>query len=371
MTDYKVKFPAAVTRIAKAFSVFNVSPFTFIKLSCRADGFDEFNRLVLITAVPAIIIGVLFVASWLLSLHPPPSLMRLRLVHKIYHKKKACREWELRLFNWALFTSYICLPSVAATIANAYNCIDFDDGSSFLAVDFRLECHSSRYRRMVAYATAMLVVFPIGIPCFYFFTLWKHRETLYPRNSGRAVTIDSIGDRVPVRTKASLLCRCRRGRGGASGAAAPRDVAAPLASLLGPPPPPSSHAVRITVHLKEEHVKPVTVRSLVRAVAAALLKHRARRLCMSWCAAPLRVLGCCAACRRCCRGVEPKHILTEMHTVLAPSGVPHAAAPPGAGVASGVSGHASAHAMPGRLQRASARRHLQMVKGEASIVVCA
>jgi hypothetical protein len=40
----------------------------------------------------------------------------------------------------------------------------------------------------------MLMVFPVGIPCFYAFVLWKYRRLIYPQNMGRCVTMQRSAD---------------------------------------------------------------------------------------------------------------------------------------------------------------------------------
>jgi hypothetical protein len=68
-------------------------------------------------------------------------------------------------------------------------CYSFDDGQSFLNVDLRINCDSSRYRAMLAYALAMLVLIPFGFPAALFWVLWRHRRQLYPRNHNRSLRV--------------------------------------------------------------------------------------------------------------------------------------------------------------------------------------
>ncbi len=78
----------------------------------------------------------------------PERYLRNSIVYAIFASAKRCRAMQLKFFNLALFVSYLCLPSVASIIATSFRCINFDDGSSFLDVDFRVNCHSPRYKAM-------------------------------------------------------------------------------------------------------------------------------------------------------------------------------------------------------------------------------
>jgi hypothetical protein len=374
MTEYRVTFPPAARRVARAFSAFNVSPFTFFRPSCRTQGFDAFSRLIVMTAVPMTVMAVLFSVSWFMRVQSSAAGHRRNtLLRKLNRAVTSSRKWELRLFQAALFVSYISLPPVAATIAKAFNCVSFDDGSSYLAVDFTIDCNSVRYRHMVAYASAMLAVFPIGIPCFYLWTLWRHRRTLYPRNAGRLVTLHRL-EPLPSAEPSSIVmllrslfskcsgscrrCRVAQRTGTVSPASADAvDVlvrpsaaadddskASDRDAIVGvstpqfyggatPAPALRPHAVKVTMHLGDEHVRAFAVRGLVRSVAGALLRHRALvewrgRLCVcrtrrpTWrrSSASASPSGSASAFRtsfrRWCRGVMPEEVATEMGSVL-------------------------------------------------------
>lgn len=75
-----------------------------------------------------------------------------------------------------------------------HRCEEFDDGTSLLSADFRIDCKSSRYNSMVVVSAVMLVIFPVGVPLALGWTLWRKRRFLYPRNSGLAMVVTHSGD---------------------------------------------------------------------------------------------------------------------------------------------------------------------------------
>jgi hypothetical protein len=70
-------------------------------------------------------------------------------------------------------------------------CSGFDPALCALrcCTDVRIDCHSERYRVMRAYAAAMVFVYPVGIPMWYFLLLLKHKSIIYARNMGRIISM--------------------------------------------------------------------------------------------------------------------------------------------------------------------------------------
>lgn len=56
-------------------------------------------------------------------------------------------------------------------------CEQFEDGSSFLKADYGISCLDANRDAWVLYAVVMLIIYPIGIPMVYLFSLmrWKHK----------------------------------------------------------------------------------------------------------------------------------------------------------------------------------------------------
>ena len=71
----------------------------------------------------------------------------------------------------------------------AARCYKFDDGSLLLNADFRINCHSARYKAMLTVSIVMSGVFPIGVPLFLAYTLWRRRASLFPRNVGYTIGV--------------------------------------------------------------------------------------------------------------------------------------------------------------------------------------
>ena len=58
-------------------------------------------------------------------------------------------------------------PSLSTTVIRTFDCNDFDDGSSWLEIDYSLDCHSVTHTWMKAYAALMALLWIVGCPCLY------------------------------------------------------------------------------------------------------------------------------------------------------------------------------------------------------------
>jgi len=78
--------------------------------------------------------------------------------------KANARQGEYIIFTLMLF-SFIILIGTSSTIFEYFQCESFEEiqpAVSYLVRDYSLNCGSSRYRSFVAYAVAMLFVYPLG-----------------------------------------------------------------------------------------------------------------------------------------------------------------------------------------------------------------
>jgi hypothetical protein len=51
----------------------------------------------------------------------------------------------------------------------------------YLRADYSISCSSDRYYVGCAYAIAMIFVYPIGVPVFYFWLLYSHQQDITSR----------------------------------------------------------------------------------------------------------------------------------------------------------------------------------------------
>jgi len=90
-----------------------------------------------------------------------------------------------------IFMLYTVLPSTATCIFNVLNCRNIDPENlvpglpRYLKVDYAVSCAEPRYKVAQAFASLMVVVYPIGVLMLFYFMLWY--VTPSPRGYQRVV----------------------------------------------------------------------------------------------------------------------------------------------------------------------------------------
>jgi hypothetical protein len=77
-----------------------------------------------------------------------------------------------------LLLTFLVYPGVSKKIFQTFKCQPFEDGSSYLKADLSLSCDTDAYTGWLAYATAMVFVYPLGIPAFYFVVVFINRQAI-------------------------------------------------------------------------------------------------------------------------------------------------------------------------------------------------
>ena len=75
----------------------------------------------------------------------------------------------------AFFVMFLVYPSCSQYVFAMWQCVEVDDGTSWLRRDFSIDCASPKHIIMSWVAWVMLVVYPLGIPAYFAYTmLWQH-----------------------------------------------------------------------------------------------------------------------------------------------------------------------------------------------------
>jgi hypothetical protein len=92
-----------------------------------------------------------------------------------------------RYYQYFLYLTYLVLPSVTTVIFGMFPCQNVDtqeEDQYYLRNDLSISCSSERYTTGVTIAAFMIVVYPFGIPAFYFWQLFLHRDLIRYRSDG-------------------------------------------------------------------------------------------------------------------------------------------------------------------------------------------
>jgi hypothetical protein len=63
---------------------------------------------------------------------------------------------------------FLIYPSLSATVVRAFSCRNYGVDGRFLADDHTVDCDSPEYQQMRIWAIVCVVLYPFGIPAFYY-----------------------------------------------------------------------------------------------------------------------------------------------------------------------------------------------------------
>jgi len=140
-----------------------------VSVGCIAE-IDALDKAVLVVISPIVVILLIT-----LFFVVPLRIMDSRDFSdhdKLRHRREELRIQFVRL---ALFTVFLFYPHLSSVVFGVYNCIDVG-GTSLLVADVGIICGQTR---QMSYAVGMIgfvLLYPIGIPCIYYFMLRTRRR---------------------------------------------------------------------------------------------------------------------------------------------------------------------------------------------------
>lgn len=135
-------------------------------IGCEVD-ITFYDKLIIRTALPLVVIGILALAGWLTK-----SRGRGRLSNS--------------LFSICFFLTFLLYPGCTSTAFSAFNCSPLDDGSRYLRRDPSLSCNTSRHKAMEAFASVMIGPTAIRTRVFKHTTSFTIFDLLIAQSYGRS-----------------------------------------------------------------------------------------------------------------------------------------------------------------------------------------
>ncbi|CAM9133068.1 unnamed protein product, partial [Laminaria digitata] len=77
-----------------------------------------------------------------------------------------------------LFVAFFIYSSVSFTIFQTFVCDKLDDGVTYLRADYSLTCTTAEHSAYQVYASIMVLVYPVGIPAFFSWWLFRNQYDL-------------------------------------------------------------------------------------------------------------------------------------------------------------------------------------------------
>ncbi len=174
----RLDYPSSFTSMTNIVSIVNLNHLgEDLGLTCVRQDYDYVDLLIIETLYPLVAIVLLLSIG---KFHA--FIVRMR-----EDNTSKSNSLYSQYFFVMLWFTYLILPGVTSAIFQTFECLNVDpdeveDGDDYyMASDYTISCSSSRYRYGRSWAIAMIIVYPIGIPCMYAYLLWSERQRIKNR----------------------------------------------------------------------------------------------------------------------------------------------------------------------------------------------
>ena len=166
-----VTYPDVYQRFLDGVNILNFDVLWIPSAGCLVD-VDFHGRLLVSTIGPLVALALLAITYTVAKRRSSGSEAALQ---RIRHKHMSA----------VLLMTFLVYSSVSATVFQTFACEDLDDRKTYLTADYRIECDSSEHQAFQVFAGIMILVYPVGIPLFYGYLLYKNRRALKSRDEGK------------------------------------------------------------------------------------------------------------------------------------------------------------------------------------------
>ena len=184
---FSIPYPPVYDTVVGYLGVFSLDLFEIMPLDCTID-FNHDHSLLLRTLLPIL----LLVSSLCYRRHlqgaaahdsHPAMATEVNATRKgeSIAKAKANKLLADQLLTYNFVLIYLLFPSNSAAIFATFQCEELDDAdrSSYLRIDFSVDCNTPFHQLMIWYAALMVFVYPIGVPALYAYLLfYRHGNDL-------------------------------------------------------------------------------------------------------------------------------------------------------------------------------------------------
>ena len=164
--QFGVTWPPAFQRALAALSVLSLDFGILGSLLCMVN-LSFYTNLLCTTLLLVALLWCIFVIYLCLRLNKPGRAQEIR---------QTC------LFV-AIYLLLFAYPVVSVKVVELFGCHNVE-GTYYLRADYSLQCYTSEWTAMAAYASAFLVTYVVGFPLFVGTKLWSYRHALRKQVQG-------------------------------------------------------------------------------------------------------------------------------------------------------------------------------------------
>eukprot|EP00752_Nemacystus_decipiens_P012380 g10972.t1 len=162
-----VSYPGVYQDFLNVIDFINFDVGSVLAAGCVWPDIDFHDRLVVSTAGPLVVIGLLAL-TYRIAVRNSDAPSDGRVVEEIFHKHLTA----------LLLLTFLVYSSVSSMLFQTFACETLDDGIEYLRADYRINCTDAKHKAFEVYAGIMVFVYPVGIPLFYAALLFQHRDAL-------------------------------------------------------------------------------------------------------------------------------------------------------------------------------------------------
>jgi hypothetical protein len=183
-----VSMPLRFSEFISIGAIVNLDFFSSAGVACTKS-YDFIDYLLVMTLAPPAILLLLYVLYLLQT-----STCCHRGEADAIKKQRQHKLVSSYLTVALMFLSFV-LPGICIYIFQTFVCVDLDShdlvsgSQKYLSSDYSISCASDRYLWGYSYAIAMVFVYPVGVPLFYFYLMYRKRHILLHRNDPPPVEI--------------------------------------------------------------------------------------------------------------------------------------------------------------------------------------
>jgi hypothetical protein len=153
------------------YGVLSFNLLSYFQIQCDFE-YTFYDKLVFVTIVPIIIAPFIFIYYY--------SKSFFSYIRNSSNPDFSYWDAKRQSTYYFLVLIFAVFAPASTTILQSFVCEKFDDGSSYMYSDYRLDCKTDEHQKYVAYAAVMVVIYPVGIPLFYFYLLWTNLNAINP-----------------------------------------------------------------------------------------------------------------------------------------------------------------------------------------------
>ena len=174
-TSLDIQWPPSVKSFLASFDTANVDYISLSSVDCvnKVSYYDKF----LVTALVPLLIGAILLiiyGVYKLYLYLNRSTMN---EFDTSYEDQSLNVNKIRAWRLLLFILFFIYPSVSSTILLLYVCKNIDN-TWFLLADFKTHCYDATYFNYAYLGILFILIFPIGIPLFFFYLLYTNKDNL-------------------------------------------------------------------------------------------------------------------------------------------------------------------------------------------------